>query len=96
MEQEDTLHIKMSKAGQDPEVFKYPQGPEAEPERIKSIYIAYQVLRLSGIMKHLMILRALSLNLRMEQEDTLHIKMSKVRILRCLRSLRALRLNLKG
>ena len=60
----------MYKAGQDPEVFKDPQGPEAVPERIKSIYIAYKVLRLSGILRHLMILG-------MEQEDTLHIKMSK-------------------
>ena len=77
MEQEDTLHIKISQAGQDPEVFKDPQGPEAEPERMKSIYIAYKVLRLSGILRHLMILRALRLNLRMEQEHTLHIKMSK-------------------
>ena len=67
----------MSKAGQDPEVFKDPQGPEAEPERIKSIYIAYKVLRLSGILRHITIFRALRLNLRMEQEHTLHIKMSK-------------------
>ena len=54
----------MYKAGQDHEVFKDPQGPEAEPERIKSIYIAYKVLRLSGILRHLMILRALRLNQR--------------------------------
>ena len=77
MEQEDTLHIKMSKAGQDPEVFKDPQGPEAEPERVASIYIAYKGLRLSGILRHLRILRALRLNLTREQEDILHIRLLK-------------------
>ena len=67
----------MSKAGQDPEVFKDHQGPEAEPERVASIYIAYKGLRLSGILRHLRILRALRLNLTREQEDILHIRLSK-------------------
>ena len=67
----------MSKAGQDPEVFKDHQGPEAEPERVASIYIAYKGLRLSRILRHLRILRALRLNLTREQEDILHIRLSK-------------------
>ena len=67
----------MSKAGQDPEVFKDHHGPEAEPERVASIYIVYKGLRLSGILRHLRILRSLRLNLTREQEDLLHIRLSK-------------------
>ena len=54
----------MCKAGQDPEVFKDHEGPEAKSERVASIYIAYKGLRLSAILRNLKILRALRLNLK--------------------------------
>ena len=44
---------------------------------VASIYIAYKGLRLSRILRHLRILRALRLNLTREQEDILHIRLLK-------------------
>ena len=46
----------------------------AEPERVASIYIAYKGLRLPGILRHLRILRALTLNLKIKHAYTLHIR----------------------
>ena len=44
---------------------------------VASIHIAYKGLRLSRILRHLRILRALRLNLTREQEDILHIRLLK-------------------
>ena len=44
---------------------------------VASIYIAYKGLRLSRILRHLRILRALRLNLTREQAYTLHKRLIK-------------------
>ena len=38
-----TLHIRLTKAVEDPEAFKAPSVPRAEPEQVSSIYLAYKV-----------------------------------------------------